>query len=144
MNKRPMFIDRSLPISKAGLSLTGKALPVLLILLMRRKMEKVNDRKGKMSVWRITNNGEIIFSYAEAKKKFGITDGVFRRAIECLRDKGFIEYKAQNFKEPNKFTLLDDWKSYGTDSFKPRKPKDKRCECMGFQKGNKHGKNSEK
>ena len=141
MRSKNMFIDKKLPISMAWLSLTGKSQDVYLILLMRRKVKPVGKKKkGNRVKWVIANNGEIIFTYGEAKK-LGMSDGVFRRAINQLRDRGFIEYETESYQAPNLFTLLDDWKSYGTPGFVPREPKARRYKSMGFQKGNSHGKN---
>ena len=66
-----IVIDADLVTSKVFLKLKGVAPKVFLLFLRRRKMTKVG-KKGKEK-WVISNNGEIVFPYAEAKEKFDIT-----------------------------------------------------------------------
>jgi hypothetical protein len=84
-----IVIDANLVTSKAFLRLTGAAPQVCLLFLRRRKMVKLG-RKGKEK-WVISNDGEIVFPYAEAEKKFGITRPRFQRALDQLVEHGFID-----------------------------------------------------
>ena len=85
-----VFLERNLLESEAFNSLrTGTAYRVFLIFYRKRQMAKLG-RKGKGN-WVITNNGEITFSYAEAERKYGISYGAFRNAIDELMKRGFLD-----------------------------------------------------
>lgn len=102
--------------SKAYLSLTGKAPHVLLLFLRKRKMSQVS--RGE---WIITNNGEIEFTYLEAKR-YGINKGQFTRAIDQLIDRGFLSVEETGGayrRHKSLYRLIDNWKWYGTKDFKP-------------------------
>ena len=86
-----IVIDADLVLSRAFLNLTGVAPQVLLLFLRRRRLVKLG-RAGKER-WVIENNGEIVFPYAEAMKKFGITRPRFQRAIDQLVENGFLDIK---------------------------------------------------
>ena len=69
-------------------------------------------------------NSDLIFTYAEAES-FGISEASFRRALIELVEKGFLEVQYQggslgNGKDWSTYRLIDDWKLYGTPSFRPR------------------------
>ena len=136
-------IETELIRSKAFNTLTGKAPQVLLLFHTRRIMEQT---KGKKSRWFIKNNGKITFTYSEALKKYGFTDGTFKRAIYQLTEKGFIRINSVGglFNTSNTYTLLDNWRHYGTDKFIPPEKPARRYKSVGFQQGNTHGKNSKK
>jgi hypothetical protein len=86
----------------------------------------------------ITNNGEIIFTYGEAKE-LGIKspDTFFKVIRELVEDKGFIDVAESGHwyeKKPTKYSISQRWKRYGTSDYEkveiPRAlPKGK-----GFQK----------
>jgi len=128
-------IEPSLIQSKAFLELSGTASKVLFWFLYRRQVRKVG-RKGKEK-WTVVNNGEIIFTYSEAQKKYKLTRPRFQRAIDDLIDKGFIEINHLGggmMKDPSTYSISEKWRNYGNDNFKvsPRK-KDKRK--LGFASG---------
>jgi hypothetical protein len=84
-----------------------------------RKWKNVKKRGSKGLV--ITNNGEIIFTYTEAKE-LGIKSGAtFHRVVrELVEDKGFIDIAEHGnwyFKEPTKFAISQRWKRYGTSEY---------------------------
>ncbi len=140
---KPIYIEKSLIKSKAFNSLTGKSAQVLMIIMTKRVFRSISGKKSRYS---LVNNGEINFTYSEAKKFYGFSDGVFKRAISQLIDTGFIKVESNGglYKQPNKFRLLENWKDFGTHKFRlPEKTKN-RYEGIGFQKGNKYGKNCKK
>ncbi len=103
-------------------------------------------RSGKER-WDIINNGEIEFTYIEAKEKYGISYGAFRNAIDELREKGFIDIAATGMgvhKVKTLYSISDRWKLYGTPEYEPPKPRPKKPINRGFQKGNKLGRNCRK
>ena len=119
---KSIFFDKSLLQSKAFYSLNTKtAYLVLVEFWMKRQMLK-NGRQGKEQ-WRITNNGEIEFTYLEACGKFGITTGTFTNAINELREKGFIDIAASGqgvHKVKNLYSISRRWQKYGTEEYAPQ------------------------
>ena len=138
-----VFLERELLESEAFCSLkTRTAYRVFLIFYSKRKLFKAR-RRGEDN-WVITNNGEIVFTYQEAKTKHGISGGTFRSAIDELRNKGFIdiaESGAGLHKSVNLYSISNRWKLYGTPEYKEPKTRPQKPINKGFQKGNKHGRN---
>ena len=92
----------------------------------------------------MTNNGSLTFTYAEARNKYKMTDGQFRRAIDDLRDKGFLDITESGSgleKSTNKYFLSGRWREYGTPEYKSPKPRPHGPINKGFRKGNQHGLN---
>ena len=67
------------------------------------------------------NNGEIVFTYTEAKELGIRSSQTFYRVIkELVEEKGFINmtYRGNYYdNEPNKFGISERWKHYGTDRY---------------------------
>ena len=129
-----IVIDADLVTSRAFLNLTGVASQVYLLFLRRRRLEKLG-RKGKEK-WVISNNGEIVFPYAEAENKFGITRPRFQRAIDKLVEHGFIDIVHSGggmVKDISKYAISDRWVKYGTNDF-IHKRRDKDTRGLGFKK----------
>lgn len=139
-----IFLERELLESEALRSLTTRtAYRVFLIFYSKRKMAKAG-RKGEED-WGVANNGEIIFTYQEAKKKHGISSGAFGRAIDELIDKGFIDIAATGrgvYKVTTLYSISKRWERYATPEYKKPKPRRKGPINRGFQKGNQHGRHS--
>lgn len=76
--------------SKAWLSLNGAATIVYLIFRTKCRIDKLPGKPGKRKRV-ILNNSEIVFTYIEAKSRYGISKSRFRRALKELVTKGFIE-----------------------------------------------------
>ena len=95
-------------------------------------MKKVGP-KGKEK-WFIENNGEIIFSYTEALKKYEITKPRFQRALDGLVNNGLIDITHHGGGVKGDFStyaISQRWRDYGTDKFiKNLRPKDTRK--LGF------------
>ena len=129
-----IVIDADLVTSKVFLKLKGVAPKVFLLFLRRRKMTKVG-KKGKEK-WVISNNGEIVFPYAEAKEKFGITPPRFQRALDQLVEHGFIDITHSGggmLRDISKYSISSRWMDYGTSKFiEKQRPKDTRG--LGFKK----------
>ena len=139
-------IERQLLGAKAYQSLRSPtAFRVLAIFWTKRQIAEVG-RSGKRR-WEITNNGEITFSYEEARKKYGISNSAFRDAIDELREKGFIDIASSGMgvhKVTNLYALSERWKLFGTDRYEPPKPRKKGPINRGFKPGNRHGRNCRK
>jgi DNA-binding MarR family transcriptional regulator len=134
---KAIYLEREMLESKAFLSLTGAAMHVLLQFYCRKQVKNVGKRNGRKS-FDITNNGKIVFTYSEAKEKYGISTPRFRRAINNLIRKGFIDINHLGggmSGDASKYYISDRWMKYGTEEFKEvEPPKDTRG--LGFTKKN--------
>jgi len=85
--------------------------------------------KGRQS-WGITNNGEIVFSYSEAQKKYGLTKRRFRDALDKLIELGFIDIAHHGgglMGDCTLYAISERWRNYGTHEFiQETRPKDNR------------------
>lgn len=139
-----MFVSRALITSKAFLSLkTAAACKVLMIFLSKCQVEKLRTRPGcRDKEWLIVNNGEIQFTYKEAKEKYGLSSGKFTRAIDEVVEKGLIDIAKSGFglqRDVTLYAISNRWDKYGTSEFEPAE-RPKRQEQLGFRKGNRYGK----
>ena len=142
-----IWFEKQLINSKAFVELnTATAHKVLAIFFTKRQYEP--DGIGRWKKWAIKNNGEIIFTYKEAKKKLGVrSDRTFAKAIDELREKGFIDIASTGMgvhKVVTLYSISDRWKLYGTPEYKQPKPRPKKPINRGFQKGNQYGRNCKK
>ena len=139
--KRSKFavLEQKMLKSKAYRALkTPTAYSVLAIFWTKRQLAKAG-RHGKKH-WVITNNGEIVFTYQEAKTRYGISGGAFRTAIDELIDKGFIDITATGrgvYKVTTLYSVSKRWERYATPEYEKPKPRRKGPINRGFQKGNK-------
>ena len=121
-----IWIERQMILSSAFHKLNGRAMEVLLLFLYRRQWSQPSQ-KGK---WYTTNNGEIVFPYKEAKKRFKIPKSSFARAIDSLIEYGFIDIAHLGgglIGDCTKYSISNRWRNYDTDRFVQKKrPKDKR------------------
>jgi hypothetical protein len=138
-----IWVERGLIESKAFAALkTTTAHRVLLIFYTKRQFEK-SGRRGKEQ-WYIKNNGEIVFTYNEAKKRYGISYSAFRNARDEILDKGFVDIAASGqgtYKVATFYSISDRWRLYGTPEYEPAQPRPKKPINRGFQKGNQFGRN---
>ena len=121
-----IWIEREMILSSAFHKLNGRAMEVLLLFLYRRQWKQAG-REGK---WYTTNNGEIVFPYKEAKKRFKIPKSSFARAIDNLIEYGFIDIAHLGgglIGDCTKYSISNRWRNYDTDRFVQKKrPKDTR------------------
>lgn len=127
-----VFFERPLLDSPAFRKLSRGALLIYLDFLGKRQMER--DRITKR--WYIKNNGEIIYTYSEAKDK-GISATQFRDWIDQLIKHGFlgIAHQGKGGRKPqngkgdfSKYFISEHWKNFSDNDFKPKshRKKDKR------------------
>jgi len=105
-------------------------------------MAEVSDRKNGGKRWDIINDGEITFTYKEAKM-MGISTPTFARAIDQLVRFGFIEIKRTGqglCKSTTHYAFSGRWRNYGTDKFIEKfRPKKRRYNAkIGFQDGHQY------
>jgi hypothetical protein len=85
------YVEAELLESKAYLSLVGLAQQVLMLFILKRQFEKVSaGKQGKSAKKICVNRYSLSLTYIEAKKKYGITQPRFTRAIDELLAKGFV------------------------------------------------------
>lgn len=132
-----IVIDQSLVKSKTWLSLSGAAMSVHLIFRTKCQIGKAS-RKGRQQRV-IANNGKIVFTYDEAEKKYGITRPRFKRAVDELHEKGFIDIHQTGMglhKLATTYGISERWRDYDTPNFifkeRPKAPQYN----VGFKEGN--------
>jgi len=129
-----MFVPRRMHRSPAFKKLTAKSILVLFEFLSRRQVVKL----GRRDRWITKNNGEIVLTYAETTKKFGIARSTFRNSIDQLVKLGFIDIAHHGggmMKDCSKYGISERWRDYGKEAFiKKSRKKDNRK--LGFRKDN--------
>ena len=126
---KAMFVDRRMHRSPAFRKLTASSIFILLEFYSRRQVAKI-PRRG----YQISNNGEILFTYAEAQNKFGISRSTFRRAIDQLVNLGFIEIAHHGggmMKDCSKYGISERWRDYGREEY-IKKSRKKDTRKLGF------------
>ena len=126
--------------SPAFRDLNGTQIKILLEFLLRRHI------KGKAGPhWslasRVTNNGDITFTYDEAER-MGYNRVSFSAALDKLTDNGFIDVVQSSkglHRAKSYYAISDRWRPWGTGLFveKPR-PKRKEPNRHGFQLGHEY------
>lgn len=146
MASKHIWIEKELIKSPAYAAINKPtAFRVLMIFFLKRQMERIKYKnRGE---WIILNNGEIEFTYLEAKNKYGISETAFRDAIDELMKLGFIdivESGAGVYKAKNLYAISNRWRKYDTPEYEPPKARPKGPTNKGFKKGNHLGRNSRK
>ena len=105
--------------SKAFRSLSMGRIHIYFALKIKRREQYLKYKaKGKPSS---INYKHIEWSYRDAEKETGFTSSTFRRAIEGLREKGFIDVVKRGTggskNSTNIYQLSPRWKKYGTKNF---------------------------
>jgi hypothetical protein len=136
----PIILDREAIFSHAWRDLnTANALRVYVDFLSRRRYQKPKGRSKAKRKWMFVNNGEIIYTYAEAEE-LGMSNSAFKRAIDSLIDHGFLDIQETGmgiFKYTTRYWISERWKQWGTEAFVERsRPKRNRWRPgIGFQPG---------
>ena len=129
-----MFVPRRMHRSPAFKKLTAKSILVLFEFLSRRQVVKL----GRRDRWITKNNGEIVLTYAETTKKFGIARSTFRNSIDQLVKFGFIDIAHHGggmMKDCSKYGISERWRDYGKEEF-IKKSRKKDARKLGFRKDN--------
>ena len=135
------MLEPSLIESEAFRDLSGKAAIVTLIRFHQKAYKKRKDGKKRgLKNLVVTNNGEIIFTYGEAKELGIRSTQTFQRVLkELIEDKGFIDiaYRGNYYEnEPSKYSISGRWKRYGTSQYKKVKIPRILPKGIGFKKQN--------
>lgn len=140
------MLEQNMIKSKAWLELRGAAQSVYLIFRTKCRMERTTGKPGKRGMV-IANNGELVFTYAEAQKIYGISKSRFRRSIDELITKGFVDIAATGMgvhKVTTFYALSERWRFYGTEHFQHVNRPEPSIANPGFKTGNDHWKQSKK
>jgi len=115
-------LDYDMIYSYAFNTLSAITIIVLIRFLQKRKYHKKKRNRGACEY----ENKGLVFTYSEAEA-FGISPKSFSRAIQDLVRKGFLQIDhtggSFNGRDYSSYSLIEDWKNYGTGSFKPREKK---------------------
>lgn len=135
-----VVVEKDLLRSRAFRSLPRTAIVLLMDFHMKRKVKGCKDKRGNKS-HEILNNGEIEYTYSEAKK-MGINKQVFTDNRDKLIERGFLDiaHHGSGGKKGDKtlYSISDRWQQWGTDKFiKRTRPKDQRKGC-GFSAAKKN------
>ncbi len=133
-----IVLEQKIVKSKPWLKLTGASTQVYLIFRTKCQMKRIKAKVGRSSGMSIVNNGEIVFTYKDAYRKYGISKDRFQRAIDQLVEFGFIDISHTTnglHKVETQYAISDRWKNWGTDAFVPKK-RERRLHGPGFKKGN--------
>jgi hypothetical protein len=135
-----IVLDTLMVETPVWLSLSRTAMQVYLLFRTKCVIDTHGVRRGKRSLERIiVNNGEIEFTYIEAKQKYGITPGRFVRAIDELVEKGFLYISETGmglYKMTTHYGISERWRDYEKSSFREMH-RPERSIKGGFCKGNK-------
>jgi hypothetical protein len=114
-----------------------------MIFLTKRVPKQIDGKPKRKDGWYIANNGEIQFTYKEARKKWGIKSGKFTRAIDDLIRVGLIDIEKTGFglrKDVTLYAISDRWEHFNSDEFVVKK-RQKRKQQLGFTNNNRYGRN---
>jgi hypothetical protein len=129
-----VVVEKDLLRSEAYRTLPRTAILMLMDFHMKRVIQGRTDKRGNKS-HQVLNNGEIEYTYSEAKKK-GINKQTFTTNRDVLIERGFIDiaHQGSGGKKGDKtlYSMSDRWRHWGTDRFiKCTRQKDQRKGC-GF------------
>ncbi len=112
-----IWLTKDMLNSKAFRSLKAPSLLILLDFLGKRRLSNLG---GKRKRWVITNNGEIEYTFSEAKKK-GFTTPRFNRGRDEIIEKGFLDiaHKGSGGIKGDKtlYFISERWRKFGTSDF---------------------------
>ena len=134
-----IVLEQNLVKSEAWLSLSRTAIIAYLIFRTKCQIGKLQGKPGKGRRV-ILNNGEIVFTYIEAKKRYRISRKRFGRALRELVAKGFIDIAHTGMgvhKVATWYAISERWRDYGTPQFKEVKWPKPNIANPGFKRGNK-------
>lgn len=122
-----IWIWRALIKSEAFKKISNKSVRVLLIFFTKVQNAEVpkyiGTKKGGTE-WIISNNDRIVFTYREAKEKYGINYSSFSKSISELVQNGFIDVARPGIGLARIVTLYaisERWRDYGTEKFVEKK-----------------------
>ncbi len=132
------MLEAALIESDAFMDLSGKAAIVCLIRFHQKAHRKNAKKKKGIKDLVITNNGEIIFTFSEAKELGLKSSQTFDRVLrELVEEKGFIDIAVPGnwyLKQPTKYSISQRWKRYGTIEYQKTEINRSLPDGIGFKK----------
>jgi hypothetical protein len=130
-------LDADLIESRAFLELSGKAAVICLIRFYQKCWRKcISSKKKGMKDMVITNQGEIVFTYGEARELGINSSRTFYKVLhELVEEKGFIDIADQGnwySRQPTKFSISSRWKKFGTPNYQSMEMKRILPDGVGF------------
>ena len=115
-----IYIERDILESDAYWDLTGAAPQIYMVFLMKRIL---SDKPfGKNKVRLIANNGEITYTFKEARKNHKIPKSTFLRARDQLIKVGLIEIAEDGgCHHTMKYAISNNWRNYPEQTFERSK-----------------------
>ena len=113
-----VYLEGDLLQSEAFSDLSKTEIRVLLRFYQKRQFGKKKGRTQRP----LLNNGEIVFTYAEAEE-MSIPGSTFTRAIDGLIESGLIDIASSGqgmYRSATKYSISERWRKYGTDQFVTR------------------------
>jgi DNA-binding transcriptional MocR family regulator len=135
-NKSYAVIPPELLASQAFLTITSAKTLIILIRFYQKIYRKKQKKKKGIKGMVMENNGQIIFTYAEAAE-LGISAATFWKAVKELLARGFIDIAGSGNwyeKEPNRFSISRRYLNYGKPDFQVVKWERNLPDGLGFQK----------
>ena len=118
---RGIFLNIDLTDSVAFQSISGTAHVVFAAFMGKRQMKK-HKHPRRSDTWEVLNNGQITFTFKEAKAR-RIPKENFRRAIGELVGVGFIDVIHPGIggrglhNQPTLYAISERWRKFGTSDF---------------------------
>ncbi len=128
---KKIWTERRLFKAEAFRSLRGSSIKVYFDFRLKLQWKPVKPSKPAQrgKEWVPTNNGELIYTYGEAKKN-GFNPPRFRDALDELVEKGFIDITHSGGGiegDCSKYAVSERWRKYGKEDFEELiRPKDLR------------------
>lgn len=132
---RRVWFDRDVLTSPATLKMRGSAWTIYLHFCSRLKVLKLKRADSRGEQFRNVNNGELILTYRDAKRLYGISTSSFRDAIDYLIKHGLIDVTHAGGGlegDTSTYALSERWRLYGTPAFQPMH-REKRTPRIGLQ-----------
>ena len=130
-----MFVSKKHITSLAVRSLrTAAACKVFLVFLTKCQWKPIEGARRRKKEYYLANQGEIQFTYNEAKNKWGIGSKKFTRALDELIRVGLIDIARTGYglhKDVTLYAISDRWEKFGADEFVAKKRR-KRKQQLGF------------
>jgi hypothetical protein len=114
-------IEKCLVTSKVFLSLSNSAKNIYFLLWTKTRFGASNPTKrGKDKKYFIENNGRIVLTYEEIRRRCGHCDSTISKAYKELDEKGFIDIPSPGIgicRVPSRYAISERWRDYDKLSF---------------------------
>lgn len=115
-----IVLERGMVKSKAWLSLQDTPMKAYLLFRCKCQIDTSKAARKRKLEERVANNGEIQFTYKEARDKYGFSFSRFARAVDQLVEKGFLDIAKTGsgaYRATTLYAISGRWRLYGTGAF---------------------------